>query len=142
MRDGTVKALSALHRAVFRVTRGRLGGRLPSVDGSMLLLTTTGRRSGRLHTVPLLYLRDGSDLAVIASYGGRNHHPDWYLNLVADPRGEVEIGGGRCEVAAAPVVGPDRQRLWRDAVAAYPGYEQYRARTDREIPIVRLRRVE
>ncbi len=124
----------------YRATGGRVGRRL--VDNDMLLLTTTGRRTGSRHTVPLLYLRDadGAPL-VIASWGGRDRHPEWYLNLVDDPRVRVQIDTDRFEAVAVPLGEPERSEWWRCAVAAYDGYADYQAKTDRVIPVVRLRRV-
>ena len=134
MNDGLVKRLSALHRGLFRLTGGRVGKRL--VENDMLLLTTTGRHSGKEHTVPLLYLRDGERLAVIASYGGRPRPPDWYLNLVSEPRVEVRTVDGAREGVASTASPEERARWWPRVVEAYAGYAEYQSRTDREIPIV------
>ncbi len=139
MRDGTVKALSWLHKSLFRASGGRIGRRLPSVGAPMLLLTTTGRNSGRPHTVPLLYLPDDDGFAVIASYGGRPHHPDWYLNLLHEPAAEVQVGERTVAVIAVDARDGERERLWQRALEAYPGYAEYQARTDRVIPVVALR---
>ncbi|MGD2043824.1 MAG: nitroreductase/quinone reductase family protein, partial [Acidimicrobiia bacterium] len=98
MRDSSVKRWSAIHTTVYRLTRGVIGRRL--VDNDMLLLTTKGHVSGDPHTVPLLYLRDGESLVVIASYGGRAQHPTWYRNLVANPRVEVQVNGSRLQMRA------------------------------------------
>ena len=98
MRDNTAKYLSSLHRVLYRLTRGRIGRRL--VDNDMLLLTTTGRHTGKEHTVPLLYLRDDEDIVVIASWGGRDTHPEWYLNLLASPEAQIQINGNRFDVTA------------------------------------------
>lgn len=138
MRDGTVRVVSALHRVAYRATGGRLGKWLPGVDAPMLLLTTTGRRSGEPRTVPLLYLdRDGGWL-VIASFGGRDYHPAWYLNLQADPACEVQVDGARAPAVAATLPAERRAELWPEVVAAYPGYADYQAKTEREIPLVLL----
>ena len=88
MRDRTAKNLSTLHTLLFRATTGRIGRRL--VDNDMLLLSTNGRITGRTHTVPLLYLRNADDLVVIASWGGRDQHPEWYLNLLENPVAHAE----------------------------------------------------
>lgn len=104
----------------------------------MLLLTTTGRRTGAAHTVPLLYLADGADLIVFASWGGRDAHPEWYQNLVAEPTVMVELPGRRFAATAATLSGARRSEWWRRAVAAYDGYAEYQSRTDREIPVVVL----
>jgi deazaflavin-dependent oxidoreductase (nitroreductase family) len=104
----------------------------------MLLLTTTGRHSGRAHTVPLLYVGPAHAPAVIASYGGRPHHPDWYTNLTASPACRVQIDDTRFPARARDAAGPERDRLWAAAVSAYPGYTTYQGRTDRLIPVVVL----
>jgi deazaflavin-dependent oxidoreductase (nitroreductase family) len=140
VRDITAKRLSKLHTSLYRATGGRVGKRL--VDNDMLLLTTTGRVSGQRHTVPLLYLKDGRDLIVIASWGGRDDHPEWYLNLLADPSLEIELPGRRTAVVAETVAGDERASWWDQAVAAYDGYAEYQSRTQRQIPIVRLRPVD
>lgn len=136
MRDLTAKRLSTIHTVIYRMTRGRIGRRL--VNNDMLLLTTMGRTTGRKHTVPLLYLNDGSDMAVIASWGGRDDHPEWYKNLAVEPRVEVQVNGSRFEASAYPAEPADRNRLWARAQAAYDGYRVYQDRTEREIPIVIL----
>lgn len=137
MRDITVKWLSRFHTVAFRVSRGRIGKRL--VDNDMLLLRTRGRRTNRPHTVPLLFLRDGTRIVVIASYGGRVDNPDWYKNLAADPRVDVQLPGQRWREATARTVElEERDRLWTLAVLAYAGYAEYEARTDRVIPVVAI----
>jgi len=136
MRDRTAKNLSTLHTGLYRLTRGRIGRRL--VNNDMLLLSTTGRVSGKTHTVPLLYLQDGDDLVVIASWGGRDDHPQWYLNLVADPQAVAQTDGARFPVEARTADAARRARLWPQVLAAYDGYRQYQDKTDREIPIVIL----
>lgn len=136
MRDRTVRLLSALHTALYRLSGGRIGRRL--VDNDMLLLTTRGEVSGDEHTVPLLYLRDADRLVVIASYGGRDRHPQWFRNLRADPEVRVQVGGRRL-AATARVASPHEREVWfQRAVAAYSGYADYAGRTDRAIPIVFL----
>lgn len=136
MRDVTAKWLSTLHTHAFRLTGGLVGRRL--VNNDMLLLTTTGRSSGRAHTVPLLYLRDEPDVIVIASWGGRDHAPDWYLNLAADPAVDVQIDSTSWRGVAAELTEPQRSEWWERAVAAYDGYREYQSRTDRVIPIIRI----
>lgn len=104
----------------------------------MLLLTTLGRISGRSHTVPLLYLQDGETLVVVASWGGRDHHPDWYLNLVARPATTVNLRGVDRSVMARTADAGERAIWWQSVQEAYRGYEEYQSRTRREIPIVLL----
>lgn len=136
MRDGSVRRWSRMHTLVYRATGGTVGGRL--VDNDMLLLTTAGRATGEPHTVPLLYLRDGDTLVVIASYGGRHRYPDWYLNLTEDSHVLVDTPGSRKQMRAR-TAGPDERELWWPRVVdAYDGYATYQSRTHREIPVVFL----
>ncbi len=118
------------------MTRGRVGKRL--VDNDMLLLTTSGRTTGEDHIVPLLYLRDGGRLVVIASYGGRDIYPDWYLNLESEPEVVVELPGMRRRMVARTADFDERSRWWPRIVDAYDGYAVYQSRTRREIPVVFL----
>jgi deazaflavin-dependent oxidoreductase (nitroreductase family) len=89
--------------------------------------------------VPLLYLSDESDVIVIASYGGRPYDPDWYRNLLADPVATIQIGSTHTDVTAETIATEERQVWWPRIVDAYGDYEVYQSRTDREIPVVRLR---
>lgn len=136
MRDGTARRLSRLHSGIYRLTGGMIGRRL--VDNDMLLLTTTGRVTGHPHTVPLLYLRGGDASVVFASWGGRDHHPEWYLNLVDEPHATVQIDGRRHEVRARTAAADERSKWWTAAQEAYTGYTTYQSRTDRLIPVVIL----
>lgn len=104
----------------------------------MLLLTTWGRLTGEPHTVPLLFLADDSTLVVIASWGGREYHPDWYLNLLARPAAAVRVDGESRDVVARVASDEERAIWWPRAQQAYRGYEAYQSRTEREIPIVFL----
>lgn len=136
MRDSSVKLLSAFHSKLFRLTGGRVGSRL--VDNDMLLLTTVGSVTGRSHTVPLLYLADGESLILIASYGGRPDHPQWYKNLVANPEVVVQTSGGLGNYLARTADEDERRSWWPRIVEAYDGYAVYATRTGREIPVVIL----
>lgn len=136
MRDSSLKLLSALHVRLYNMTGGRLGRRL--VNNDMLLLTTTGARTGQPHTVPLLYLRDGEDLIVIASYGGRPDHPQWYKNLLSSPVVGLQIDGTELRARARTATPDERALIWPMVTEAYGGYGEYQARTDREIPVVIL----
>ncbi len=113
-----------------------MGRRL--VRNDMLLLTTRGSATGKPHTVPLLYLREDSTLVVIASWGGRPHHPDWYVNLTDEPRATVQVQTKRWAVRARTANESERELWWPRIVAAYPGYRNYQSRTDRIIPVVFL----
>lgn len=130
------KLISRLNVLLYRLTRGRVGGRFGKAP--VLLLTTRGRKSHKLLTVPLLYLQEGDSLIVIASYGGNPTHPAWYLNLEKDSHCSVQIRGKRTAMTAT-TVGPEvRQPLWDCAVAMYPPYADYQKKTERVIPVVRL----
>jgi F420H(2)-dependent quinone reductase len=130
------RAATKLHSFVYHATNGKVGGRI--AGGPVLLLTTTGRKSGREHTAPLLYLRDGEDVVVVASNGGTASHPAWWLNLKANPEATVEVGDRKVGVWAEEAGSEERNRLWPELVEMYGGYEDYRRRTDREIPVVIL----
>ena len=106
----------------------------------LLLLTTTGRKSGRPWTVPLMYQTDGDGWVIIASNGGSPNHPAWWLNLRSRPEASVQIGRQTYNVAAVAAVGGDRQRLWLRMADMYKGYDGYAQKTTREIPVVVLRR--
>lgn len=120
----------------YRANAGRLGGSWEGRD--LLLLTTTGRRSGRPHTKPMVYTRDGDRLLVYASKGGAPEHPDWYLNLAADPRVVVEIGPDRYEAIATPLQGAERDREFAAQAARNPVFADYERNTSRIIPVVAL----
>ncbi len=136
LRDTNVKLLSALHTLLYLTTAGRLGHRF--IDNDMLLLTTTGRATGRKHTVPLLYLRDGSRLVVIASYGGRPNNPEWYRNLIVTPQASVQILGEHREIEATTMTDDERSEWWPKVVSAHSDYATYQSRTDRRIPLIWL----
>jgi F420H(2)-dependent quinone reductase len=134
------RVATKLHMFVYRVTGGRLGGRM--VGAPVLLLTTTGRKTGKQRTSPLLYLEDGENLVIVASNGGAPRHPTWWLNLRADPEASVEIGNRKLRVRAEEASPEEKERLWTRLVAMYGPYESYRRRTDRDIPVVILRPAE
>lgn len=104
----------------------------------LLLLTTTGRRSGQPRTTPMMFHRDGDRLCVIASNIGAPRHPDWYLNLVADPHVTVEIGDERYSATAAPLTGAERDPVWTEIKRRYPFFADHEAATSRTIPVVAL----
>ena len=133
------KILSPLNTLVFRVSGGRFLGKMSGLP--VLILVTTGRRSGKRRAAPLLYIEDGGAFVVIASFGGQPEHPAWYLNLEADPQATVELGEERVAVRAETTRGAERERLWALMTEGYGGYEGYRRKTTREIPVVRLHRV-
>jgi deazaflavin-dependent oxidoreductase (nitroreductase family) len=127
------------HTAVYRLTRGAIGHRIPG-GPSMLLLDHVGAKSGKRRTSPLLYFEDGDDVVIVASKGGYPKHPAWYHNLRANPETVVQIGSERRPVRARVAKAEERKRLWPKAVASYSGYRGYQERTGREIPLVILER--
>jgi deazaflavin-dependent oxidoreductase (nitroreductase family) len=133
-----IVVMSSLHLWVYRRSRGRVGGRLGLVHARMVMLTTTGRRTRKHRTVPLLALEDGDDLVVIASHGGLDEPPGWWFNLREHPEAVVELDGRRLEIRAERAPDERRAELWSRFVRAFPGYEDYRRRTRRELPIVIL----
>lgn len=127
-----------VHTFLYRRTGGRLGHSVRGVRGKMLLLDHVGAKSGTKRTSPLLYVEDEDNVVIVASKGGFPKHPAWYHNLMANPDTMVQIGPERRQVHARVATPEERERLWALAVRAYRGYEDYRARTDREIPLVVL----
>ena len=136
LRRFLIRAMSRTHGGVYRASGGRLLGRV--VGMPVLLLTTTGRRSGKPRTVALTYFRDGADLVVIGSFGGSDLPPAWWLNLQRDPQASVLIGGTTSRVAARAATAEEHDRLWPLVTTTNPGYARYRERTARPIPIVML----
>jgi deazaflavin-dependent oxidoreductase (nitroreductase family) len=132
-----IRLMSALNTWIFRATSGRLGGRFLG-GAPVLLLTTIGRKSGRPRTSPLLYLKDGERYVIVGSKGGMSHHPLWVLNLQANPNAEVEIGAQRIEVTAQRATDAEKAALWPRLVQMYPSFDQYQARTTRNIPVFLL----
>lgn len=106
-----------------------------------LLLTTVGRKSGQERTVPLFYARLGERLVVIASYGGADVHPAWWLNLQAAGKGQVELVGETFDVSPTVLDGEEREQAWQAMTAFWPQYDDYAKQTAREIPVVALDRV-
>ena len=129
-------AMWRLHRTLYRVSGGRLGARFGGFG--VLLLTTTGRKSGRPARVTLSYLEDDGQPVVVGSYAGEDRHPAWYLNLQAHPVAEVMRGGETARVRARTTIGEERQRLLARFVAIDPAYGEYQRRTSRQLPVVVL----
>jgi F420H(2)-dependent quinone reductase len=130
------RILGGIHRAVYRATGGKIGGRMGKAP--VLLLTTTGRKSGKPRTTPLLYARAGDGYVLIASKGGAERDPLWYRNLQATPRAEIQVGRKTKQVRARTAEGEDRDRLWRALTDLYAGYDEYAKKTSRTIPVVVL----
>ena len=136
-KDVIMRAVTGFHRAVFQVSNGRIANRGSGMP--VLQLTTTGRKSGKRRTTMLTSpVQDGDRVVVVASYGGDDRHPTWFLNLRDDPNVEVTMHG-RTKTMRARVASPEEKaELWPRVVAAHRGYEQYQKRTDRDIPLVIL----
>jgi deazaflavin-dependent oxidoreductase (nitroreductase family) len=122
----------------FRANGGVVGGRFAGAP--MLLLTTTGAKSGRHRITPLVYLPDGDRFVIIASKGGAPRHPDWYHNLVAHPDTTIEVGAETIPVTAVEVTGEERDRLYARQAALRPAFAEYETRTTRTIPVIALHR--
>ncbi|MHB1786625.1 MAG: nitroreductase family deazaflavin-dependent oxidoreductase [Acidimicrobiales bacterium] len=125
--------------AEFRSNQGRVGGQFAGAP--LLLLTTTGAKTGQGRTSPVMYANDGDRLVIFASKAGSPTNPAWYHNLVAHSRGRVEVGTDTFEVDAAVAEGQERHRLWQRQTEAYPGFAEYQEKTTRQIPVVILQRV-
>lgn len=137
------RVLPSLDRGVWRASRGRHTLSSLLTDLPVILLTTTGARTGRPRTVPLLGIVDGDEVVVVASDFASAHHPDWLHNLRADPNAGLAWGrrprASRQSVTAVEIPeGPERERLWAQAVAAYPPWAAYERRTARLFPMLRL----
>ena len=138
MRGILTRAFVRTHVAVYRLTGGRLGGSWGKAP--ILLLTTTGRRSGKPQTTPLLYLDDDGRFVVVGTNDGAPEHPSWYRNLEKDPNAQVQSRGRKFAVRARTASGEEREGLWRRLVEIYPNYERDQQRTKRELPVVILER--
>ncbi|WP_067476541.1 nitroreductase family deazaflavin-dependent oxidoreductase [Actinomadura hibisca] len=108
---------------------------------TVLLLTTTGRRSGKPYTTPLIYQEDGDDHVIVASKGGDDNDPHWYLNLKDDPEVQVQVRGDKFTARARTASAEEKPALWEKMVATWPQYDEYQQKTDRDIPVVVLERV-
>ncbi|ABW14744.1 conserved hypothetical protein [Parafrankia sp. EAN1pec] len=128
--------LGAEHVRRYRETDGEVGYLWNTVP--ILLLTTTGRRTGEARTTPLIFGRDDDDYLVIASTGGSPRHPAWYLNLTANPRAEIQIRADHIAVTTRTATEQEKPRLWRIMADIWPNYNVYQRRTERVIPVVVL----
>ena len=124
--------------AEFRANAGKIGG--PFEGAPMLLLTTTGAKSGQPRTSPMMYLADQGRLIVFASNAGADTHPAWYHNLRADPAAVVEVGTERYPVTATEITGDEHDRIYAEQAERYPGFAAYQVKTERVIPVVALTR--
>jgi deazaflavin-dependent oxidoreductase (nitroreductase family) len=138
---GTLKAklVNLIPRAnviVYRWSNGRFGGRME--DLPILILHTVGRKSGKARQSPLLYIQDGEDYVVVGSRGGSDAPPAWWLNLQAMPGATIEIKGTKRAVSARTATAEEKATYWPRLTAGYPFYDDYQARTAREIPVIVL----
>jgi len=122
----------------FRANEGKVGGQFEGAP--VLLLTTTGAKSGKRHTAPMMYLAGDGVLYVLASKAGAPTHPDWYHNLVANPKVTVEVGTDKYDATAAPLEGEERAAVFARQAERYPGFGEYQEKTTRIIPVVQLTR--
>ncbi len=132
-----LRAAGALHRGLYRLSGGKLGGSIRGVP--LLLLTTRGRKSGRMHTWPVCYVVEGENLLLVASAGGMPRNPAWYHNLRANPHVTIEIGRQSRAMVAEPQEGSARDAYWARIVGEHPLFEGYQRKVTRQIPVVLLR---
>jgi deazaflavin-dependent oxidoreductase (nitroreductase family) len=130
---GVLRGLGKMNVPVYRMTRGRVLGKVGRAP--VLLLTSTGRRTGQSRTAPVLFLRDGGRIVVIGSNAGNTHAPAWSHNLKAHPEAEIEIRGERSLVRARVAEGEERSELWQKMNAQYDGFDDYEQRTSRDISV-------
>jgi len=130
------KIFSAMHRGVYKLSGGRIAGSFG--ENTVILLTTTGRKTGKKRTQPLIGVDHGDGWGVLASASGHDSHPAWFLNLEANPKATVTVGSTEHTVVARVLEGEERQQVWDTAVAAYSDYAEYQKVTDRIIPVLAL----
>jgi len=122
--------------AEFRKNHGKVGGNFEGAP--LLLLHSKGKRTGKVRVNPVMYLKDGERYLVFASKGGADTHPDWYLNLLAYPDTQIEVGDETIDVHAEDIKGPERDKLYARQAKLYPGFGEYQSMTKRVIPVVAL----
>jgi deazaflavin-dependent oxidoreductase (nitroreductase family) len=136
LKDTFARAVTALHSQLYRRTGGKLGAKVGKTQ--MMLLTTTGRRSGQPRTTPLNCIADGDRYLAVASYGGDDRDPQWFKNLEANPEATIQVGTATIPVRASVATPEEKAVLWPKVVAAYKGYDGYQRKTSRDIPVVIL----
>lgn len=130
------RAFVGLHAGVYRLTGGRLGGKIGR--SPVLLLGATGRKSGKRRTIPLVYLPHGDDYAIAASAGGSDRHPAWFRNLEANPDVQLQVGSRHFSARARVLPSDERAPVWASIKERYPNFVGYEKKTEREIPVVLL----
>jgi deazaflavin-dependent oxidoreductase (nitroreductase family) len=137
LKDTIVKPLSHFHAAVYRASGGRVGR--TGFGMPVVILTTTGRKTGKSRTTTLTSpIQDGDKVVLVASYGGDDRNPMWFLNLRDNPKVELTIHGTSRPMTAHVATVEEKKELWPRVVEAYKGYAQYQTKTDRDIPLVIL----
>ena len=130
------QVMTSSHVFFYKLSGGRIGGRIHKTN--VLLLTTTGRKTGRERTTPVLYVRDGNRLVIVASNSGRAMDPSWWMNLKRNPIAMVQVKRLKETVYAQRAIGSEKERLWRLMTNAYPTYDDYQKKTNRDIPVIVL----
>ena len=138
VKDALFRVVTGLHRELFQRTGGKLAGQM--FGSPMMMLTTTGRRSGEPRVTPLLCIRDGDRYLAVASFGGDDRDPQWLKNLQANPQATIELLGETIPVRATLATPEEKKALWPKVLAAYKGYANYQRKTERDIPVVILTR--
>ena len=134
MKQKSIKWFMAISVWLLKISNGRLGSKLGSQ--SILLLETTGRKSGRQHTLPIAYFERDQRVIIVASNWGRDPHAHWYLNLKSNPRAKLGIRGAWLDAVAHEAEGEEYERLWRWVTNLHPPYLSYQSKTSRKIPIM------
>jgi len=138
VKDTFARAVTALHREVYKATGGKVGGKAGKT--TMGLLTTTGRKSGQPRTTPLNIVADVARWLLFASYGGDDRDPQWFKNLQSNPEATIQLGAETIRVRASVATEDEKKTLWPKVVASYKGYDGYQRKTSRDIPVVVLTR--
>ncbi|HTN72639.1 MAG TPA: nitroreductase/quinone reductase family protein [Methylomirabilota bacterium] len=136
LKPRTIRLIGRLHAWLWKLTGGKLGNAFGTAP--FMMLTTRGRKTGRERTTPVLYFPYGADLIVVASFGGNDMHPAWYLNLESRPEAEVILKGKRRRLLANKVSPEEKELIWPQLIKMYPNFAIYQQRTRREIPLLQL----
>ena len=139
MNKALMKVIGIAHTSLYKMSGGKLTRNMRGSE--VVLLTTTGRKSGKQRTTPLFGLADGQNWTVIASQGGHPEHPNWYLNLRDNPDVALQVGSETQRMRAETADGEERERLWKSMAEMYDGYDEYQKLTTRVIPVVVLKPV-
>jgi len=130
-----MRVMSAVTTWAYRASKGKVGGKFLR-GAPVCLLTMTGRKSGRRLTLPLIYTPHGDDVLLVASKGGMERHPLWYLNLVAEPEIEIQVGSTTRKMLSRQASDEEKKELWPRLCEVYPDFDDYQRRTERNIPVM------